>query len=68
VGEACEVAVIYHPDTPAYINGRIVLPADSAHASSPSQATDAGQMLENALDLSRLLGLVGSTDQLEAAF
>ena len=40
---------------------------DSAHASSPSQAAGAGQGLEDALVLSRLLGLVQSADQLDAA-
>ena len=46
----------------------MVLLGDSAHASSPSQAAGAGQGLEDALILSRLLGLVQSADQLDAAF
>jgi salicylate hydroxylase len=57
-----------HPDTPTYVNGRICLLGDSAHASSPSQAAGAGQGLEDALVLSRVLGLVKSADQLDAAF
>ncbi|KAN0094096.1 putative salicylate hydroxylase [Hyaloscypha variabilis] len=60
--------LFHHPDTPTYINGRVVLLGDSAHASSPSQAAGAGQGLEDALVLSRLLGLVESADQLDAAF
>ncbi|KAE9368316.1 putative salicylate hydroxylase [Stipitochalara longipes BDJ] len=60
--------LFHHPDTPTYINGRVVLLGDSAHASSPSQAAGAGQGLEDALVLSRLLGLVESTDELDAAF
>lgn len=57
----------HHPDTPTYYNGRVCLLGDSAHASSPSQAAGAGQGLEDALILSRLLGLVSSADQLDAA-
>jgi len=60
--------LFHHPDTPTYINGRVALLGDSAHASSPSQAAGAGQGLEDALVLSRLLGLVESADQLDAAF
>lgn len=41
---------------------------DSAHASSPSQAAGAGQGIEDALILSRVLTLVKSPDQLEAAY
>lgn len=41
---------------------------DSAHASLPSQAAGAGQGLEDALVLSRVLGLVENADQLDAAF
>ena len=59
--------LFHHPDTPTYINGRICLLGDSAHASSPSQAAGAGQGLEDALVLSRILGLVRSADQLDAA-
>jgi 2-polyprenyl-6-methoxyphenol hydroxylase-like FAD-dependent oxidoreductase len=60
--------LFHHPDTPTYHNGRVVLLGDSAHASSPSQAAGAGQGLEDALVLSRLLGLVESVDQLDTAF
>lgn len=59
--------LFHHPDTPTYYNNRLVLLGDSAHASSPSQAAGAGQGLEDALVLSRLLGLVRSTDELDAA-
>lgn len=41
---------------------------DSAHASTPSQAAGAGQGLEDALLLSRILGLVNASDQLGSAF
>ena len=59
--------LFHHPDTPTYYNERICLLGDVAHASSPSQAAGAGQGLEDALILSKLLGLVQSSDQLDAA-
>jgi salicylate hydroxylase len=40
---------------------------DAAHASSPSQAAGAGQGLEDALILSRLLGLVKTPSQVQPA-
>jgi len=60
--------LFHHYDTPTYYNGRICLLGDSAHASSPSQAAGAGQGLEDALILSRILGLAKNADQLEHAF
>ncbi|CAG8955407.1 hypothetical protein HYFRA_00010271 [Hymenoscyphus fraxineus] len=60
--------LFHHPDTPTYYKGRICLLGDSAHASSPSQAAGAGQGLEDALILSKLLGLVNSPDELDIAF
>jgi salicylate hydroxylase len=59
--------LFHYPDTPTYYSRRICLLGDNAHASSPSQAAGAGQGLEDALILSRLLGLVKSTDQVENA-
>lgn len=59
--------LFHHPDTPTYYNGRICLLGDAAHASSPSQAAGAGQGLEDALILSRLLGLVKRSDEVENA-
>ena len=40
---------------------------DVAHASSPNQAAGAGQGLEDALVLSKVLGLVKSANELDAA-
>lgn len=57
-----------HPDTPTYYKGQICLLGDSAHASSPSQAAGAGQGLEDALILSRLLGMVEIPRQIETVF
>jgi salicylate hydroxylase len=59
--------LFYHLDTPTSYNGRLCLLGDNAHASSPSQAAGAGQGLEDALILSRLLGLVLNTGQIENA-
>ncbi|CZR60783.1 uncharacterized protein PAC_10679 [Phialocephala subalpina] len=59
--------LFHHPDTPTYVNGRVCLLGNSAHTSSPSQAAGAGQGLEGALILSKLLGLVTDSSQLDAA-
>lgn len=59
--------LFHHPDTPTYYKGRIALLGDSAHASSPSQAAGAGQGLEDALILSRVLGMVRSRNQFDTA-
>ncbi|EXJ88580.1 hypothetical protein A1O1_05510 [Capronia coronata CBS 617.96] len=63
-------SIHHHLTTPVYYNGLICLLGDSAHATTPHQAAGAGQCLEDALILSRLLGLVSAPDrdQLEAAF
>lgn len=60
--------LFHHPDTPTYYKGRVCLLGDSAHASSPSQAAGAGQGLEDALIFSKILSLVNSPSQLDAAF
>ncbi|ORY56860.1 uncharacterized protein BCR38DRAFT_414185 [Pseudomassariella vexata] len=57
-----------HLATPTYFSGRVCLLGDSAHATLPHQAAGAGQCIEDALVLSRLLGLVSSPNQLETAF
>lgn len=60
--------LFHHPDTPTYVENRVCLLGDCAHASSPSQAAGAGQGLEDALILSRLLGLVRNPAQVGIAF
>lgn len=60
--------LFHHPDTPTYFNNRICLLGDSAHASGPSQAAGAGQGLEDALILSKLLSLVTHSSELAPAF
>ncbi|OCL05670.1 FAD/NAD(P)-binding domain-containing protein [Glonium stellatum] len=48
----------HHISTPTYFKNCICILGDSAHASTPFQAAGAAQCLEDALILSRLLGLV----------
>ncbi|KAL3463706.1 hypothetical protein BJX64DRAFT_298833 [Aspergillus heterothallicus] len=60
--------LFHHPGTPIYYHNRVCLLGDAAHAGSPSQAAGAGQGLEDALILSRLLSLVQSPEHIETAF
>ncbi|CZT21661.1 related to salicylate 1-monooxygenase [Ramularia collo-cygni] len=60
--------IFHHPDTPRYWKGRVCLVGDVAHASSPGQAAGAGQGLEDAVVLAKLLELVGNPRELEMAF
>ncbi|KAF2015831.1 FAD/NAD(P)-binding domain-containing protein [Aaosphaeria arxii CBS 175.79] len=48
--------VFHHPETPTYYNSQICLLGDVAHAGGPHQGGGAGQCLEDALILSRVLG------------
>ncbi|KAK5162367.1 hypothetical protein LTS14_000714 [Recurvomyces mirabilis] len=52
----------HHMRTSTYINGRVALLGDSAHASLPFQAAGAGQGVEDALLLSNLLAAVEDSD------
>lgn len=47
--------MFHHPRTTTYFNGLVCLLGDAAHASLPNQAAGAGQGLEDALILSRIL-------------
>ncbi|KAH8812624.1 hypothetical protein F5884DRAFT_702055 [Xylogone sp. PMI_703] len=58
----------HHIDTPTYYNNLICLLGDSAHATTPHQASGAGQCIEDALILSHVLALVESPKQLTTAF
>ena len=49
-------AITHHPDTPTYYKSLICMLGDVAHASGPHQGAGAGQCLEDALVLSRVLG------------
>ncbi|GKZ18479.1 hypothetical protein AbraIFM66951_003357 [Aspergillus brasiliensis] len=58
----------HHPSTPTYYNERICLLGDSAHATTPHQASGAGQCLEDALLMSHILGLVEDASEIPQAF
>lgn len=55
-------------DTPVYYKDRICLLGDSAHATTPHQAAGAGQCIEDAVVLARLIALVRTTRELPNAF
>lgn len=55
-------------ETPTYCKSHICLLGDSAHASTPHQAANAGQALEDAAVLSHMLGLVKNASELPLAF
>jgi salicylate hydroxylase len=61
-------SIFHHLNTSIYYNGLICLLGDSAHATTPHQASGAGQCLEDALILSRLLGRVKHRADTQAAF
>ncbi|KAJ6438102.1 FAD/NAD(P)-binding domain-containing protein [Purpureocillium lavendulum] len=58
----------HHMNTPIYYNNLICLLGDSAHATTPHQASGAGQCIEDALVLSHVLGRVGDAKHLPLAF
>lgn len=66
--ELLQWSIHHHMNTPVYYNGLICLLGDSAHATTPHQASGAGQCLEDSLILSRLLGKVQNTSDIQAAF
>lgn len=55
-------------DTPTYCHGNIAILGDAAHASTPHQGSGAGQCLEDAFILSRLLGLATNLTEVQRAF
>jgi salicylate hydroxylase len=57
-----------HLETPTFYNSHICLLGDSAHASTPHQAANAGQALEDAAVLSHMLGLVTAPSEIPLAF
>ncbi|KIM96210.1 hypothetical protein OIDMADRAFT_132800 [Oidiodendron maius Zn] len=66
--EPLQWSIHHHLNTPVYYNGLICLLGDSAHATTPHQASGAGQCLEDSLVLSILLGLVQDSSHIQAAF
>ncbi|KAK3652856.1 hypothetical protein LTR56_004804 [Elasticomyces elasticus] len=57
----------HHLHTSTYVNGRVALLGDSAHASLPFQAAGAAQGIEDALILSNLLATITSAPDESAA-
>ena len=56
------------PSLPTYFKNRICLLADSAHASCPHNGAGAGQAIEDALCMSRLMRLVYDSADIPRAF
>ncbi|KAL3418985.1 mannitol 1-phosphate dehydrogenase [Phlyctema vagabunda] len=61
-------ALFDHPPAPTYFKGRLALLGDAAHASTPHQGAGAGQAIEDAFILSRLLGDISCVAEIEGAF
>ncbi len=61
-------ALFDHPPAPTYFKGRFALLGDAAHASTPHQGAGAGQAIEDAFILSKLLGQLNSAHEIERAF
>ncbi|CAG8976049.1 hypothetical protein HYALB_00010331 [Hymenoscyphus albidus] len=57
-----------HPHAPTYYRKRFAILGDAAHASTPHQGAGAGQAVEDAFILSRLIGKISSADEIEKAF
>lgn len=61
-------ALFDHPPAPTYIKGRVCLLGDAAHASTPHCGAGAGQAIEDALIMSRAMGLVHEGKDIPRAF
>lgn len=61
-------ALFDHPPAPTYVKGRVCLLGDAAHASTPHCGAGASQAIEDALIMSRVLGLVGDGKDIPKAF
>lgn len=61
-------ALFDHPPAPTYYKKRFAILGDAAHASTPHQGAGAGQAVEDAFILSRLMGKISSADGIEKAF
>ncbi|CAK7232753.1 hypothetical protein SCUCBS95973_008362 [Sporothrix curviconia] len=66
--EPLQWSLHHHMNTPIYYKDRICLLGDSAHATTPHQASGAGQCIEDALVLSHILGKITSPANLTKAF
>lgn len=61
-------ALFNHLPAPYYNKGRVCLLGDAAHASTPHNGAGAGQAIEDALVMSRVLALVYKSEDIERAF
>jgi salicylate hydroxylase len=61
-------ALFDHQPAPIYFKGRVCLIGDAAHASTPHNGAGAGQAIEDALCISRLMRLVYDADDIPRAF
>ncbi|CAK7231332.1 hypothetical protein SBRCBS47491_007895 [Sporothrix bragantina] len=66
--EPVQWALHHHIQTSVYYHGLVCLLGDSAHATTPHQASGAGMSIEDALILSHVLGAVEDWRELPAAF
>ncbi|KAK5114292.1 hypothetical protein LTR62_002543 [Meristemomyces frigidus] len=61
-------ALFHHLPAPTYFKNRVCILGDAAHASTPHNGAGAGQALEDALIMSRVLALVRDGRELSRAF
>jgi salicylate hydroxylase len=61
-------ALFDHPPAPTYTKGRICIIGDAAHASTPHNGAGAGQAIEDALCMSRVMRLVYDVADITRAF
>lgn len=61
-------ALFDHPPAPTYTKDRVCMLGDAAHASTPHCGAGAGQAIEDALCMSRLMRLVYDAEDIPRAF
>jgi salicylate hydroxylase len=61
-------ALFHHPPAPIYYKGRICMLGDAAHASTPHNGAGAGQAVEDALIMSRVMAHVYHPQDIPRAF
>jgi salicylate hydroxylase len=59
--------MLEHPPAPFYNSGSIAMMGDAAHATTPFQGAGAGQAIEDALVISKLLGYVKTPSHIAPA-
>ncbi|KAK7955858.1 FAD/NAD(P)-binding domain-containing protein [Apiospora aurea] len=61
-------AIWEHKSTPTYVNNRVCIIGDAAHATTPWQGHGAGLVIEDAFILGHLIGNISSAGEINAAF